>query len=445
MARIDNLNNCLTDIADAIREKTGITEEIPVSQYDEKIRGIQSGGIDINGIIEEYKVAAGESVSAGDFVEFVNEYNVILEKSKQSIVNDNYYGFFPIFLNDKKIFVAYCRSSSYYLSGIILSFDNETIEKSSIYSISGSNYGTSIKLEKLSENEIIVLHGTNTGNKLYIQKVTISSNDEIVVGEQFEIGSCYKNSEIFSFIQNGKLIIFSLKSGGILQVTICSINNNEFIIENQKDSDSKFTGSDKGCFTVEKINNDFCILNLSSTTYSNNNTIFIRMCKIGTDMEIDFAISTEISNLVSSQVSMKYISNNNNIYIQYSTTTGNNVRNFYGVLLKINKDTFDIVDKKMLKTGASSSGQHSSGFYNLCYILSKNDIYIIFSNQYAYLCQMFVKIINDKIYDSDIMVIDTNKSTYFYVLYSSIANRFFIFYNYSNYLYYVKKRKISKK
>lgn len=32
----------------------------------------QSAGINIRGIIEQYKVAAGENVKAGDFVEFVN-------------------------------------------------------------------------------------------------------------------------------------------------------------------------------------------------------------------------------------------------------------------------------------------------------------------------------------------------------------------------------------
>ena len=49
MARIDTLNNFLTDVADAIREKKGTTEEIPAANFDTEIESIPSGGgVDIN-------------------------------------------------------------------------------------------------------------------------------------------------------------------------------------------------------------------------------------------------------------------------------------------------------------------------------------------------------------------------------------------------------------
>lgn len=38
------------------------------------ILGQTGGGLKINGIIEEYKVASGGNVRAGDFVKFVNTY-----------------------------------------------------------------------------------------------------------------------------------------------------------------------------------------------------------------------------------------------------------------------------------------------------------------------------------------------------------------------------------
>lgn len=43
MARTDTLNNFCTDIADSIREKTGETGLIPASEFDTKIRGIETG------------------------------------------------------------------------------------------------------------------------------------------------------------------------------------------------------------------------------------------------------------------------------------------------------------------------------------------------------------------------------------------------------------------
>ena len=44
MARIDNLNNFLTDVADSIREKKGTTELIPASAFDTEIDSISGGG-----------------------------------------------------------------------------------------------------------------------------------------------------------------------------------------------------------------------------------------------------------------------------------------------------------------------------------------------------------------------------------------------------------------
>lgn len=70
MARIDTLNNYLTDISLAIKEKRNITSDIPAKQFDEEIRKIQSGdGMKINGVLRNCKVAENNNISAGDFVE----------------------------------------------------------------------------------------------------------------------------------------------------------------------------------------------------------------------------------------------------------------------------------------------------------------------------------------------------------------------------------------
>ena len=46
MARINNLTNFLTDVASAIKAKTGDSSLIPASQFDTKITGIQTGHLD---------------------------------------------------------------------------------------------------------------------------------------------------------------------------------------------------------------------------------------------------------------------------------------------------------------------------------------------------------------------------------------------------------------
>ena len=44
MARIDNINNFLTDVANSIRNKTGKTDDIPASEFDVEIESISGGG-----------------------------------------------------------------------------------------------------------------------------------------------------------------------------------------------------------------------------------------------------------------------------------------------------------------------------------------------------------------------------------------------------------------
>lgn len=48
MARTDNLDNFLTDIADAIRNKAGTQAPIPASTFDAAIRNIPSGSLPTN-------------------------------------------------------------------------------------------------------------------------------------------------------------------------------------------------------------------------------------------------------------------------------------------------------------------------------------------------------------------------------------------------------------
>ena len=74
MARIDTLNNFLTDVADAIREKTGDENPINASDFDIAISNIK-GGLDIqNGRKVNYKSYTG-IVPAGTFIKLKTSYN----------------------------------------------------------------------------------------------------------------------------------------------------------------------------------------------------------------------------------------------------------------------------------------------------------------------------------------------------------------------------------
>lgn len=193
MTRIDNLTNCLTDIADAIREKTGEAEEIPVSQYDEKIRSIQSGGIDINGIIEEYKVAAGESVSAGDFVSFINKCDTELIQTKQvpsgamgNLVDSSKIE--TIQLQDNKILLIFGNNGNAY--AVIICFNGDNIIINDIYEIiDKSVFNYYFHIEMIKQDSFIMFYKTTERGKLYGKLLFINENQIILKEENVLISN----------------------------------------------------------------------------------------------------------------------------------------------------------------------------------------------------------------------------------------------------------------
>ncbi len=83
MARNDNIPNFCTDVATAIRNKLEITEEIPASKFDTKIREI-STGTGINGQIAEY--TAGGEIRKGQFVKLVDGNVTKIESTNDTIL-----------------------------------------------------------------------------------------------------------------------------------------------------------------------------------------------------------------------------------------------------------------------------------------------------------------------------------------------------------------------
>lgn len=67
MARTDNLTNYLKDVADAIREKRQITNEIPANEFDTEIRAISTGGSgDVKLFETQEEMQSDENPKEGD-------------------------------------------------------------------------------------------------------------------------------------------------------------------------------------------------------------------------------------------------------------------------------------------------------------------------------------------------------------------------------------------
>lgn len=115
---------------------------------------INTKGLNVNGLIEEYKVASGGKVSAGDFVEFVNN-------SKVDTVGMNIYraAISAVALDENRVFIAYlvCVDSNYKIYGKICTVNGTKIT----YSLDTvlKSYGNliqSISVVKLNNNRIAI-------------------------------------------------------------------------------------------------------------------------------------------------------------------------------------------------------------------------------------------------------------------------------------------------
>ena len=199
MARTNNLKNFLTDVGEAIREKTETTEPIKATEFDTKINDINTG-INIDGIIEEYQVASGGNVNAGDFVKFVKGYRTITgtdtminneEKSGNSIS--------AIALSEDRVLLA-CRNNNTdgYLYAMLLNINNTNITVVTTPLIGMYKYhsGYVVSIVKLSETKAMIVHSYDTDNYLYGIVCNVS-NTSITTGNDTQLSDVkYSGSTI---------------------------------------------------------------------------------------------------------------------------------------------------------------------------------------------------------------------------------------------------------
>ena len=127
-------------------------------------------GIDINGIIKQYKVEAGQNVSAGDFVQFITTnakrgISGVGTKKNISTENNISYSITAALLTDSQVLVAFNRKESQ--TGamlILLKFTglNITGTASTLFS---SNNINDISLLQLGDKKVLMVYGDGTDKK----------------------------------------------------------------------------------------------------------------------------------------------------------------------------------------------------------------------------------------------------------------------------------------
>jgi hypothetical protein len=209
------------------------------------------GGIDINGIVESYKVAAGETISAGDFVEFVNKITETNLYSTYKAVDLEPYYISAYLLNETKILLLYhSYSEQLYIKIGTLDVNNNIINFGNENYVDGNaSYIAGSKAVVLSETKIILVY-KSSDNKGVARIININGNDIVInTASKFSrnSGSNFQNKP-FSLIKlsDTKVLAAYLdnyNASGEGVAVIISITNdnissfNYFLFDNNYDND----------------------------------------------------------------------------------------------------------------------------------------------------------------------------------------------------------------
>jgi hypothetical protein len=261
------LDSFLKGIADAIREKKGTAEKINAKNYKSEIRSIQTGiepsgtlnitengthnvreyesvnvnaGININGMIEEYKVHAGATVNAGDFVEFVNSAT---NNYQQLNTTSNSCNYAPscIMLDENRVFIAHSYGSDNHLYGTIVEMNGDAITATSAQLSSKQNScDQAPSCILLEDNKVFIAHvgvmdPSDHTSKDYLAGTIVQINGTTMTPTTTQLLTdinIYHAPSCLLLESNKIFIAHSQGSHSVLYGTIVQINGNTMTATN---------------------------------------------------------------------------------------------------------------------------------------------------------------------------------------------------------------------
>lgn len=213
----------MNTLADAINSKAGTSGKKSMDELIDIVNNITSGsGSTINGTVKQYKILSGETINAGDFVEFVNGVTSQITNLAQSGTRAS-----CILLEDNKIFMLYGQSNSYYLTGSIIVVDGNTftVTTTQLNSTTYSCYGRP-SCVLLPDGKVFAAYPQSNYKYLYGSVITISgttmTNSSSVLYNYEK--SCYTNPSCVLVDTNKVFVAHSYSSDYKLCGTIVTIN-----------------------------------------------------------------------------------------------------------------------------------------------------------------------------------------------------------------------------
>lgn len=194
----------------------------------------QKGGAGINGIIEQYYVAAGETVNAGDFVEFVNgvgNRSSDYGKSQRQLLHDGAYTGWTIkavALDSTKVLIIHTWLSSFYLYCTLVKIDNSTnqllITKISQTSIDLEGKSQYFDACVIDANRVFIAY--SYGDYCKYRGIILNISSYVTKGTAVELfGNSSTNYEISVAILNGTTAVVTSGYLGEAYSVACTIDD----------------------------------------------------------------------------------------------------------------------------------------------------------------------------------------------------------------------------
>ena len=297
-------------------------------------------GMTVEGLIEEYKVYAGEEITAGGFVEFVEA--IVGQKvgnstdTRISEETGTAHSMSAVVLDDTRVFIAHSyNASSYDLYGIVITIDNTTItlgEDTALITATNYRAGYAVSVVLLDNDNVFITH--NYGTNYYLEGVVCNINGTIITKGSSKSIDSGENASITSSttaLQGNKVFIsYSRTSLHYLYGVVCTV------------SDVTFS---TGSTTYLNKSNGVYVDDTDVTVLTNNN-VFIAFSQ--EDDEYLAAIVCTVNGMTITTGDTKIINNStsntgysisvvplkdNKVFIAHSYTSS---RYLYGIICMIN-------------------------------------------------------------------------------------------------------------
>lgn len=302
-------------------------------------------GVDINGIIEEYKVANGGNVNAGDFVNFINNYNF---EMNNILINSSFsssYNISAVALSEDKIFITYGSASSKIVGKVCI------IDKTG-----DVNLGTDTMLST----------NTNYGFGSELSVVALNENKVFIVHNQYESYSNHRLGGLVCTVDEttitaGSDILITTDADNVHDYKAVVLNENKVFIAYRRD-----TSSSKDLYGV------VCAINGTTIT-------------VGSFNLLEFSIMHCISAIAL---------NENKVFIVYEDEITTNQYSLHGKLYAITET--DITEGSSINIDSNALSSYRCSLLKF----DENKIIIAYSNiyKYSYYMTVFVcEVVENKI------------------------------------------------